>query len=170
MLLYAVNLLHAVLPLLGQLLAGGAAAGAAGPVGPSGVAGAAASAGALQWAAAVEQQLRSVVQHVERLGQHVSQQQQQQNQQSQGLHEDTLQTGLRLVELCSALLNDEAARSAVSQQLLLHANYFVSQAVGYLTGSEQQGGHAAGPAVILQQLTAALQHLQHLLMQAMQQG
>lgn len=164
LLLYAVTLLQAVLPLLGQVLAG-AAVGAAGHGGQSG--GSAAAAGvavAMQWAVAVEQQLRSTVQHLERLGQHISQQQQ------QGLHEETLQTGMRLVELCSALLNDESARSAVSQQLLLHANGFVAQAVGYLTGGEQQGAHAAGPAVMLQQLTAALQHLQHLLMQAMQQG
>jgi hypothetical protein len=53
-----------------------------------------------------------------------------------------------------------------------HANEFVSEAAGYLLcGQQQQEGlESQGPAVMLQQLTAALQHLQYVLIHATQAG
>ena len=80
----------------------------------------------------------------------------------------TLQGRLQLVDLCSLLLRDDAARAAVSQQLVLHANEFVAEATGHLTQSQQWQQHwqgqveQPGPAVMLQQLSAALQHVQQL--------
>jgi hypothetical protein len=155
LLLYAVLLLQQVLPVLGHMLSAGDASAAD---------------EAVSLGVAIEQSLRAVVQQLEGLGQHAGGHQQQQ----EGLQAGALQLGLQLVDLCCFCLNDAAAKEAVSQQLAVHAHIFVAEAGGYLTQSQQwqqqQQGQQPGPAVMLQQLTLALQHVQHLLMQAMQQA
>jgi hypothetical protein len=153
LLLYVVLLLQQVLPVLGRMLSVGHASAAC---------------DAVSLGVAIEQRLQAVVQQLEGLGQQAGAYQQQQD----GLHAGALQLGLQLVDLCCFLLNDAAAREAVSQQLAVHANGFVAEAGGYLTHSQQwqqqQHGEQPGPAVMLQQLTLALQHIQHTLAQAMQ--
>jgi hypothetical protein len=166
---YAVSLLQAVLPLLGQMLSQAAAAEAAG-ASAHGLS----AAGFLAAGVAYEQQLRAVVQQLEQLGHQMGQQQWQQQQQQWQLtvRGELLRMGVQLVELCSVLLHDEPARFAVSQRLMQHASEFVSEAAGYLIcGQQQQEGiDSQGPAVMLQQLTAALQHLQYVLIHATQAG
>jgi hypothetical protein len=153
LLLYVVLLLQQVLPVLAQMLS----AGHASPAGE-----------AVSLGVAIEQRLRAVVQQLEGLGQQAGGYQQQQD----GLHAGALQLGLQLVDLCCFLLNDAAPREAVSQQLAVHAHGFVAEAGGYLTQSQQwqqqQQGEQPGPAVMLQQLTLALQHVQPTFAQAMQ--
>lgn len=152
LLVYAVALLQAVLPLLGQLLL---AAAASGPGTHDSLS------GGLAAGAAYELQLRAVVQHLELVGQQIGSQHTSQ--------EDILRLGVLLVQLCSTLLHDDAAGASVSQQVVQHASDFAGEAAVYLMqGSHTAGAAPPGPAVMLQQLTAALQHLQHLLSQAVQ--
>jgi len=171
LLLYSISLLQAVFPVLLQLLSDAAAA-ATSQAGHEPLQDHSASS-SLSVGMAIEQQLRSVVQQLESLGHQVALQQQgQQHNWQQGI----LQLGLLLVQLCSLLLNDNAAGAAVSQQLGQCANEFVAEGAVYLTQSQQQQQAAfqpdqpPGPALMLQQLTAALQHLQHSLSQAVQRA
>lgn len=174
LLLYSISLLQAVFPVLLQLLADAAAAAAATSQAGHEPLQEHSASSSLSVGMAIEQQLRSVVQQLESLGHQVTLQQQGQQHNWQ---EGILQLGLLLVQLCSLLLNDNAARTAVSHQLVQCANGFVAEGAAYLTQSQQQQQHAAfqpeqppGPALMLQQLTAALQHLQHSLSQAVQRA